>query len=1572
MKIARLAFFLAFAALSAFAQSIPPVTLPQVPDVAGCRGVIDQDILDHVNAASEDPGEAFERWRREHRTMVEASPVVECSSKLWKTLRQKQGLFNIAGVPAGTEGAGLVSPTPQAEAFFRTLAASIGSNVDPAGGVDKYQGEVQIAVNPNNPLQLVAGANTFYRDPSSGCQAPAGAAKTYGTQALYGSSDSGATWIHRCAPWPSSLTGGVNGASAYFGSDPAVAWDSQGRAVAVYMLISQNKTGTSSGAAIVCYRSSDVGNSWTYLGTIVNHIADPALFDDKEFVAVDNSPGPASTRSHPGRIFVIWDQNNVERVAYSDNGASWNTVILPTPSVGNYDIGGDIKVGPDGTVYAIWNRLYYSGNTQTAESTVFSKSIDGGASWSTPVVVASQSLLSFGTNNVPPAQDKRGINAFASLSLDSNPASAYYGRLYVVFTDFPSGTTSGTNTNVYLSRSSDNGASWSPRVLVNDDGGAATQFFPWMSVDPTDGSVNASWYDTRGDANNRRTQLFYARSIDGGSSFEPNLLVADSGGSWVNHVGYSNENSIENTAYNANQYGDYSGLVAYNRQVHPLWTDSREFYPTAGDTRLEDAATASIVHCSAPSVGALTASVGAACNTPNVSLSWTAVTAWGTNATSGTVSVYRGTTSNPSAATLLAANVAGASYQDTTGSAGTTYYYFVTARNNCLGTALTPMSATMSSSPVVFPAGGAAPTAAVSGNSTICPGQSASIAISLTGTAPWNLSWSDGAQQTVSSASATRTVSPSSTTTYIITAVSDANCSGTSSGSATVTVSQPQAPTLNAYTNTICPGGSVQISNSPDTGQWFKDGVAISGAIYGAYNATAPGSYTFQSTINGCTSAMSEPWVLVSGCVAAPAVVSIFPVSGPAAGGTAVTIRGTLFLGGATVTIGGVPATGVVVVNSTTITATTGAHAGATVDVKVTNANNMAGTKRTAFTYLSGGCCAAMSFATPVTLAGYTFDNNVYSNAVGDFNGDGKLDVFATDVNYCSLFLGHGDGTFDSIVQIPRVVSGVNAAVSIYDNTGDGIDDVALGMWGGATVWMHAGHATVPLKYKHVSSTGSHATVVEHGDFNGDGFPDLISPTFNTGRIEICMAPPGGLFCANSYVYTPRSRATGLAVAFFNADNFLDIAVGDDSTGTVTLLLGNGNGTFNIGSTTGGGTSTTTQMGLAAGDVNGDGLTDLVVATGAVLLGNGDGTFHAGTSIPNSDGRHVVITDLNRDGKPDVVLDNSQQRVNIYRGDGAGAFSAATPINATSGLFDAFAAGDLDANGSVDLVVGGAPKIILNTTPACPTITPSTIAAATLNTPYNVVFSQSGAVGTAVFTENGALPSGMTFSGTTLSGTPTEGGTFSFTITVTDTAGCATVANYTLYVDLPAGSAPTLIATASGTSSVILSWAGVIGNNHYEVTRSSFGGLPALIASPTSRGFTDGTVAAGITYVYRVRSINNASVPTAYSVPDIATTIVFNDEPIVAASTKVKAVHIDQLRTAVNAVRAAAALAAATFTDPSLAGTAIKAAHISELRSALDAARSAIGVTAISYTNVIAGGVPIRGADVTDLRNGVK
>ncbi|MEO8037045.1 MAG: IPT/TIG domain-containing protein, partial [Acidobacteriota bacterium] len=200
-------------------------------------------------------------------------------------------------------------------------------------------------------------------------------------------------------------------------------------------------------------------------------------------------------------------------------------------------------------------------------------------------------------------------------------------------------------------------------------------------------------------------------------------------------------------------------------------------------------------------------------------------------------------------------------------------------------------------------------------------------------------------------------------------------------------------------------------------------------------------------------------------------------------------------------------------------------------------------------------------------------------------------------------------------------------------------------------------------------------------------------------------------------------------------------------------------------------------------------------------------------------------------------------------------------------------------------------------------------------------------------------------------------------------SGTITVGDQTFTVN-QSGVLPTnLVATATTTTSVTLTWT-ASSVNHFEVWRAS-GGAFALIASPTAAGYTDNTPLANTTYVYKVRAVDGGAAFSAYSNNDIATTILFTDDPLVPFSTVIKAVHIARLRDALNAVRAAAGFGAAPVTDPSLTGVRVKAVHITELRAPLDLARSMLGVPALSYSSVVSGGT-VKALAVTELRDGVK
>ena len=189
--------------------------------------------------------------------------------------------------------------------------------------------------------------------------------------------------------------------------------------------------------------------------------------------------------------------------------------------------------------------------------------------------------------------------------------------------------------------------------------------------------------------------------------------------------------------------------------------------------------------------------------------------------------------------------------------------------------------------------------------------------------------------------------------------------------------------------------------------------------------------------------------------------------------------------------------------------------------------------------------------------------------------------------------------------------------------------------------------------------------------------------------------------------------------------------------------------------------------------------------------------------------------------------------------------------------------------------------------------------------------------------------------------------------------------------------APTnLSATATTTASVQLSWtasAGATPTTQYEVWRASAASPFALRLTTAATSITD-TVSAGNAFVYKVRAVDTAGA-SPYSPPDAATTIFFTDDPLLAGVTQVKATHLAELRQGVNAMRVAAGLAPATFTDSTVSNAIrIKAAHCQELRTALNQARAALGLSGVTFTDatITTGGTKVRAVHLQELRDGVK
>lgn len=517
----------------------------------------------------------------------------------------------------------------------------------------------------------------------------------------------------------------------YWGADATAAWDRNGNAYASFSLWSQ---ASAYGGALAIARLAPGSTTWTEFAVPANSLGTgDGVYYDHPGLAINTV-----SSTYPNRKYIVasvgkyiaspYSYTQSVQVFYSDatgsGSTSWATVkdigkTANCPVAGTcFDTVPSISVGPNGYVYIVWKRITTdTAGYQIAESTQFSYSTNSGVTWSTPAILAQHDLLSFGRSNSPEGYDKRryvppqdywGISTAGSVDVDRNANSPFYNRVYFSYSDFATSNAT-TDVDVYVKYidasqlKSDGTTQFKGPTRINDDIGTATQFFPFVTVDQTDGTVNAAWYDSRNFSPDfRKTQVYYARSSTGAASFEPNVLMTLAGATgFVNDVNYLDINSIDvGKLTPVSQYADNMGLAAANRQAHAVWTDSRNLYPVAMNaTQSTDAATASIINCSAPNSTRIRRTQ---CNsTSGIYVSWRPVLQdnWGigapTNNNPGNYELYRYTDADCTQNEVLLDDDIWwnmPNYLDATAVKGTQYYYRLDQTNNCPGTELTGMS----------------------------------------------------------------------------------------------------------------------------------------------------------------------------------------------------------------------------------------------------------------------------------------------------------------------------------------------------------------------------------------------------------------------------------------------------------------------------------------------------------------------------------------------------------------------------------------------------------------------------------------------------------------------------------------------------------------------------------------------------------------------------------------------------------------------------------------------------------------------------------------------------------------
>jgi hypothetical protein len=342
------------------------------------------------------------------------------------------------------------------------------------------------------------------------------------------------------------------------------------------------------------------------------------------------------------------------------------------------------------------------------------------------------------------------------------------------------------------------------------------------------------------------------------------------------------------------------------------------------------------------------------------------------------------------------------------------------------------------------------------------------------------------------------------------------------------------------------------------------------------------------------------------------------------------------------------------------------------------------------------------------------------SLAIGDFNGDGTLDV--AEVNTASpgsveILLGNGDGTFKPGAAYVVPFAFYLVAASLRNN---GILDLVLGGASTDDIYVMLGNGDGTFRSPTAYSTTAESKMVALGDFTGGGNLDVVTLEGTSAQGTICncveILPGNGDGTFGAPITTPVPyNVTGFALAAgdFNDDGKLDLAVsgGYFSSYQVDILLGDGDGTFNAA---GYYPVSATPQSIALGYFTGDKTKlDLAVAnylgsSVSVLLGNGDGTFQQSVYYPTESPTWVVAQDLDGDGNVDLAVSNAglglvvPPGASVLKGNGDGTFQPAVFYRAGSRTeVNYVAVADFNGDHRPDLalvdVVGAEVVTLLNT-----------------------------------------------------------------------------------------------------------------------------------------------------------------------------------------------------------------------------------------------------------------------------------
>jgi hypothetical protein len=427
------------------------------------------------------------------------------------------------------------------------------------------QNEPSLAMDPNNSAHLVAGSNDEIQEPPCTNTSPSSCAFVPGVQGsgFYASFDGGHTW-------PCQGVVDLSGQRAQSDGDPQQSFDSRGNVyygqLSAPFPPTHAEVNTGLAADVFVAKSTDGGCSYSTAARVSGNA--PAIFDDKPGLAADASP----TSPFRDNVYVSWSKfsglgnsgkgNSFGSVQIvfsrsTDGGNTWSGPKPLSPAHNNNAAGGrqgsQIGVAPDGTVYVVWTDVV---NKQSVERMAISH--DGGASFGQSLVIAPA------PSEGPPALPGSSFRispTFPSISVGAD------GSVYVAWTNYLNG-----HGTVQLVHSTDGGMNWSAPVTAGDVSGRSA-YFAAVTARPTAGHV-AIIFNALDDvaagtppgAGVTHFDAYVARSTDFGQTFEAPIVLSTAS---------SDPDASSANSLTSQFLGDYVSAASDGTHVYGIWTDTR-------------------------------------------------------------------------------------------------------------------------------------------------------------------------------------------------------------------------------------------------------------------------------------------------------------------------------------------------------------------------------------------------------------------------------------------------------------------------------------------------------------------------------------------------------------------------------------------------------------------------------------------------------------------------------------------------------------------------------------------------------------------------------------------------------------------------------------------------------------------------------------------------------------------------------------------------------------------------------------------------------------------------------------